>query len=160
MDLRADPTATFQWCDINSYLPDDILVKVDRAAMANSLETRVPLLDHRIVELSLKVPTAINVVNGITKQPLRKILYEHVPRGLVDRPKQGFAVPIAHWLKNELRDWAEDLLSERALNQSGVFEVALIRQKWQAHLATEHDYSFHLWSVLMFQSWYRHYFSP
>ncbi len=160
VDLRADPTATFQWCDINSYLPDDILVKVDRAAMANSLETRVPLLDHRIVELSLKVPTAINVVNGITKQPLRKILYEHVPRGLVDRPKQGFAVPIAHWLKNELRDWAEDLLSERALNQSGVFEVALIRQKWQAPLATEHDYSFHLWSVLMFQSWYRHYFSP
>lgn len=157
LPIRADATATFQWCDINSYLPDDILVKVDRAAMANSLETRVPLLDHRLVELSLKVPTAINVVNGVTKQPLRKILYEHVPRELVDRPKQGFAVPVAHWLKNELRDWAEDLLSESALERSAVFNVSLIRQKWQAHLTTDQDYSFHLWSVLMFQSWYRHY---
>jgi asparagine synthase (glutamine-hydrolysing) len=155
MPLREDPTATFQWCDINSYLPDDILVKVDRAAMANSLETRVPLLDHRLVELSLKIPTAINVVNGITKQPLRKILYQHVPRELVDRPKQGFAVPVAHWLKNELRDWAEDLLSEKSLAESGVFNSSVIRKKWIAHLTTGHDYSFHLWSVLMFQSWYR-----
>jgi len=155
--LRQDATSTFQWCDINSYLPDDILVKVDRAAMANSLETRVPLLDHRIVELSLKVPTALNCNNGITKQPLRKILYEHVPRGLVDRPKQGFAVPVAHWLRNELREWAEDLLSESSLAQSGLLEPDMIRQKWLAHLYTEHDYSFHLWSVLMFQSWYRRY---
>jgi asparagine synthase (glutamine-hydrolysing) len=155
--VREDATSTFQWCDINSYLPDDILVKVDRAAMANSLETRVPLLDHRLVEFSLKVPTSINVNNGATKQPLRKILYQHVPRELVDRPKQGFAVPKAHWLRNELREWAEDLLSEAALNNSGVFNTALIRQKWQAHLFTEHDYSFHLWSVLMFQSWYRKY---
>lgn len=155
--VREDATSTFQWCDINSYLPDDILVKVDRAAMANSLETRVPLLDHRLVELSLKVPTSVNVNHGATKQPLRKILYQHVPRELVDRPKQGFAVPKAHWLRNELREWAEDLLSEAALNDSGVFNTDLIRQKWQAHLFTEHDYSFHLWSVLMFQSWYRKY---
>src|SRR5690606_13256462 len=95
MPLREDATSTFQWCDINSYLPDDILVKVDRAAMANSLETRVPFLDHRLVELSLKVPTQLNVINNITKQPLRKILYQYVPRELVDRPKQGFAVPVA-----------------------------------------------------------------
>jgi asparagine synthase (glutamine-hydrolysing) len=155
--LREDSTATYQWCDINSYLPDDILVKVDRAAMANSLETRVPLLDHRIVELSLQVPTALNVVNGVTKQPLRRILYEHVPRELVDRPKQGFAVPVAQWLRVELRDWAEDLLSESSLAQSGLLEPDMIRQKWHAHLNTEHDYSFHLWSVLMFQSWYRRY---
>lgn len=153
-DIRADATSTFQWCDINSYLPDDILVKVDRAAMANSLETRVPLLDHRLVELSLKVPTSINVAQGVTKQPLRKILYQNVPRALVDRPKQGFAVPKANWLRNELRDWADELLSEAALKKSGVFNTDLIRQKWQAHLFTEHDYSFHLWSVLMFQSWY------
>ncbi len=157
MPLREDPTSTFQWCDINSYLPDDILVKVDRAAMANSLETRVPLLDHRLVELSLKIPTNINVVNGITKQPLRNILYQYVPRELVDRPKQGFAVPVAHWLKHELRDWAEDLLSEKSLADTGIFDSGLIRQKWHAHLTTSHDYSFHLWSVLMFQSWYRKY---
>lgn len=157
MPLREDSTSTFQWCDINSYLPDDILVKVDRAAMANSLETRVPLLDHRLVELSLTVPTAINVVNGVTKQPLRNILYQYVPRELVDRPKQGFAVPVGHWLKNELREWAEDLLSENELNQSGIFNSPLIREKWLAHLNTSHDYSFHLWSVLMFQSWYRKY---
>lgn len=155
--LREDATSTFQWCDINSYLPDDILVKVDRAAMANSLETRVPLLDHRLVELSLKVPTNLNVLNGVTKQPLRKILYQHVPREMVDRPKQGFAVPKAHWLRNELREWAEDLLSENELQKSGVFNISLIRQKWNAHLFTEHDYSFHLWSVLMFQSWYKKY---
>lgn len=157
MPLREDATATFQWCDINSYLPDDILVKVDRAAMANSLETRVPLLDHRLVELSLRVPSALNVAQGVTKQPLRKILYERVPRELVDRPKQGFAVPVAHWLKHELRDWAEDLLSEQALLASGIFHPELIRKKWHAHLTTEHDYSFHLWSVLMFQSWYQRY---
>lgn len=157
MPLREDPTSTFQWCDINSYLPDDILVKVDRAAMANSLETRVPLLDHRLVELSLTVPTAINVVNGVTKQPLRNILYQYVPRELVDRPKQGFAVPVGYWLKNELREWAEDLLSEKSLADSNVFNSDLIRQKWQAHLTTSHDYSFHLWSVLMFQSWHRKY---
>lgn len=157
MPLRADATATFQWCDINSYLPDDILVKVDRAAMANSLETRVPLLDHRLVELSLKIPTGVNVKAGVTKQPLRKILYENVPSELVDRPKQGFAVPVGYWLKHELRDWAEDLLSEKSLAESGVFNGPLIRQKWFAHLTTEHDYSFHLWSVLMFQSWYRAY---
>jgi asparagine synthase (glutamine-hydrolysing) len=155
MPLREDATSTFQWCDINSYLPDDILVKVDRAAMANSLETRVPFLDHRLVELSLKVPTQLNVINNITKQPLRKILYQYVPRELVDRPKQGFAIPVAHWLKNELRDWADDLLSEKSLAASGLFNSALIRQKWIAHLSTTHDYSFHLWSVLMFQSWYR-----
>ena len=157
VDLREDATASFQWCDINSYLPDDILVKVDRAAMANSLETRVPLLDHRIVEFSLRVPTSINVVNGVTKKPLRDILYQRVPQSLVDRPKQGFAVPVANWLRGELKDWANDLLSEASLAEHGLFNTQLIRQKWTAHLHTEHDYSFHLWSILMFQAWYRHY---
>jgi len=157
--LRADATSTFQWCDINSYLPDDILTKVDRAAMANSLETRVPLLDHRLVELSLKVPTNLNVVNSVTKQPLRRILYQFVPKELVDRPKQGFAVPKADWLRNELREWADELLSEHELQKSGIFNTSFIRQKWHTHLFTEHDYSFHLWSILMFQSWYRRYCS-
>lgn len=154
---REDATSTFQWCDINSYLPDDILVKVDRAAMANSLETRVPLLDHRVVEFALGIPTSLNVERETTKQPLRNILYQYVPRELVDRPKQGFAVPKAQWLKNELRDWAEDLLSTAALEKHGFFDVKQVRAKWQAHLFTEHDYSFHLWSILMFQCWYQEY---
>lgn len=154
---REDATSTFQWCDINSYLPDDILVKVDRAAMANSLETRVPLLDHRVVEFALGIPTSLNVERETTKQPLRNILYQYVPRELVDRPKQGFAVPKAQWLKNELRDWAEDLLSTAALEKHGLFDVKQVRAKWQAHLFTEHDYSFHLWSILMFQCWYQEY---
>jgi asparagine synthase (glutamine-hydrolysing) len=155
--IRADEIATFQWCDINNYLPDDILVKVDRAAMANSLETRVPLLDHRLVELSLRVPTRLNLGGDGAKQPLRRILYRHVPRELIDRPKQGFALPKASWLRNELREWAEDLLSEQALKATGYFDTHLIRRKWQAHLTTEHDYAFHLWSILMFQCWYNEY---
>src|SRR5690606_37794576 len=112
LEIRQDNISTFQWCDLNSYLPHDILVKVDRAAMANSLETRVPLLDHRLVELSLRVPTILNFQNDLAKIPLRKILYQYVPRYLIERQNQGFAIPKAEWLRNELRDWAEELLSE------------------------------------------------
>lgn len=157
VQIRQDNISTFQWCDINSYLPDDILTKVDRAAMANSLETRVPLLDHRVVELSLRVPTTLNMRDGLAKTPLRKILYQYVPKHLIEREKQGFAIPKAEWLRNELREWADGLLSEEALAKSNCFYPSLIRQKWSAHLNTEHDYSFHLWPILMFQSWYEEY---
>jgi len=157
LESRSDAISTYQWADINTYLPDDILVKVDRAAMANSLETRVPLLDHRLVELALQVPTALNFHEGFAKWPLRRILYQHVPRDLIERPKQGFAIPKAQWLRHELREWAESLLSEEALSATGYFNQRMVRDAWHAHLTSEHDYSFHLWSVLMFQAWHREY---
>jgi len=159
LDNRDDEISSYQWADLNSYLPDDILVKVDRAAMANSLETRVPLLDHRLVELALKVPTELNFNQGLAKWPLRRILYDHVPRELVERPKQGFAIPKAHWLRHELKDWAESLLSEEALALNGFFNQSLVRDAWLAHQKSGRDYSFHLWSILMFQAWYREYLS-
>jgi len=156
---RADEISTYQWADINTYLPDDILVKVDRAAMANSLETRVPLLDHRLVELALRVPTELNFHEGLAKWPLRRILYQHVPRAMMERPKQGFAIPKAQWLRHELKDWAESLLSNEALSETGYFNQRLVRDAWEAHKNSKHDYSFHLWSVLMFQAWHREYLS-
>ncbi len=110
---------TLMWRDLNWYLPDDILVKVDRAAMACSLETRVPMLDHRVVEFALGLPTALNMENGVGKQVLRSVLYRHVPKELIDRPKQGFAVPIAAWLRGALRDWAEELLDSAKLKGEG-----------------------------------------
>ncbi|MDX1823269.1 MAG: asparagine synthase (glutamine-hydrolyzing) [Thiohalomonadales bacterium] len=151
--VMSDPLKTLMWLDINWYLPDDILVKVDRAAMSCSLETRVPMLDRRIVEFALCLPTALNVSKGVGKQVLREVLFRHVPRKLVERPKQGFAVPIAHWLRTTLREWAESLLAAERLHREGYFEVAPIRQLWQAHLAGHDDHSFQLWGVLMFQAW-------
>lgn len=157
LGTRVDEISTYQWADFNTYLPDDILTKVDRAAMANSLETRVPLLDHRLVELALSVPTELNFHQGLAKWPLRRILYNYVPRELVERPKQGFAIPKAHWLRHELKDWAEELLSEEALSATGYFNKELVRDAWKAHKNSGQDYSFHLWSVLMFQAWHREY---
>jgi len=156
---RADEISSYQWADMNTYLPDDILVKVDRAAMANSLETRVPLLDHRLVELALQVPTEHNFHEGLSKWPLRRILHQYVPRELVERPKQGFAIPKAHWLRHELKDWAESLLSDEALAKTGYFKRSMVRDAWRAHQNSGQDYSFHLWSVLMFQAWHREYLS-
>lgn len=156
---REDEISSYQWADMNSYLPDDILVKVDRAAMANSLETRVPLLDHRLVELALQVPTGLNFHEGRSKWPLRRILYQYVPKEMVERPKQGFAIPKAQWLRHELKDWAESLISDEALAETGYFNRRMVRAAWNAHQNSEQDYSFHLWSVLMFQAWHREYLS-
>ena len=142
-----------QWLDLHSYLPDDILTKVDRAAMAVSLETRIPLLDHRVVSFALGLPDRFNFQDGAGKQILRRLLHRHVPRSLVERPKQGFAVPVAHWLRHDLRDWAESLLDEQRLAQEGYWDAARIRQTWQDHLDERADYSFQLWGVLMFQAW-------
>lgn len=142
-----------QWLDLNCYLPDDILTKVDRAAMAVSLETRIPLLDHRIVSFALGLPDNL-ICNGNTgKAVLRRVLHRYVPKELVDRPKQGFAIPVAQWLRKELRDWAEALLDESRLRREGFWEVKLIRQAWADHLDGKEDYNFKLWSVLMFQAW-------
>ncbi len=139
--------------DMISYLPDDILAKVDRAAMATSLETRVPFLDHRVVEQAWRTPLAHKIRDGEGKWVLRQILYKHVPRALIERPKAGFAVPVGAWLRGPLRAWADDLLSVDALAREPAFDRDAIRRRWDQHMRGTHDWTGALWSVLMYQAW-------
>ncbi len=140
--------------DLMTYLPDDILVKVDRATMAFGLESRAPFLDHRVVEFAWQVPLAMKIRGGKTKWLLRELLYKYVPAELVDRPKQGFGAPISRWLKGPLREWAEALLAEPRLKREGFFDARRIRRKWSDHLSGKVDYLGNdLWNVLMFQAW-------
>ena len=139
--------------DAQSYLPDDILVKVDRAAMANSLETRAPFLDHRVLELAWRMPLDLKIRNGQGKWLLRQVLYKYVPKTLIDRPKMGFGVPLATWLRGPLREWAEQLLNESRLNREGYLQSAAIRQMWTEHLSCKNNHEYQLWNVLMFQAW-------
>ncbi|MFZ5734955.1 MAG: asparagine synthase (glutamine-hydrolyzing) [Pseudomonadota bacterium] len=141
------------YLDLLSYLPDDILVKVDRAAMAVSLETRVPMLDHRLVEFAMSLPLSIRRANGVPKWPLKQLLYKYVPQRLVDRPKMGFGVPLDRWLRGPLRDWAEDLLGERRLETEGYFHSAPVRAAWDDHQSGRRNNQYLLWDVLMFQAW-------
>jgi len=139
--------------DAGQYMTDDILVKVDRAAMANSLETRVPFLDQRVVELAWQIPQRLKIRDGVGKWILREVLYRHVPREIIERPKKGFSVPLGHWLRGPLRDWVETLLSEQRLLQEGYFVPNIIRGVWLEHLQGKRDHARKLWSILMFQAW-------
>ena len=139
--------------DLLTYLPNSILVKIDRASMASSLETRLPFLDHKLIEHTWKIPNSLKLRNGKGKWILRQILNKYVPKHLTDRPKKGFGIPIDVWLRGPLKDWAEDLLSEKKLSSEGYFESKIIINKWKEHLSFKNNWQYDLWNVLMFQAW-------
>lgn len=151
LDLFID---RMMYTDMQTYLPDDILVKVDRASMATSLETRAPLLDYNVIEFAWSLPLGMKIQNGEGKRILRSLLERYIPKPLFDRPKQGFGIPHGEWLRGPLRVWAEALLDEKRLKEEGFFNPLPIRQKWQEHLSGKQDWSYLIWGVLMFQAWH------
>jgi asparagine synthase (glutamine-hydrolysing) len=152
-DRFADDISWMQYLDTRHYLPDDILTKVDRASMAVALEVRVPLLDHRLVELSWRLPLKFKVRGGTGKWILRQIAYKYVPRDLLERPKMGFGVPVDEWLRGPLKEWAGDLLSPAELKRVGLLDPTPIAKKWTEHQAGARNWQHFLWNVLMFEAW-------
>lgn len=149
-----DDVQKIMFLDTVSYLPDDILVKVDRAAMAVSLETRVPFLDHRVVEFAWSLPQKYKMNNGFSKLVLREVLYNYVPKNMIERPKMGFGVPLGDWLRGPLKPWAEDLISEDKIRKEGLLNYDLIKDKWDDHMSGRRNWSYQIWDVLMFQAWF------
>jgi asparagine synthase (glutamine-hydrolysing) len=141
--------------DTTNYLPNDILVKVDRAAMSVGLETRIPMLDHRIFEFAWRLPERWKIRGRDTKWILKRILHRHLPKGLVDRPKMGFAVPLASWLRGPLREWAESLLDEHSMRDDGYLDAAEVSRRWNEHISGIRNWHYEIWNVLMFQAWLR-----
>jgi asparagine synthase (glutamine-hydrolysing) len=151
----SDDVAWMQYIDTLTYLPDDILTKVDRASMAVALEVRVPLLDHRVVELSWRLPQRFKLRGGVGKWILRQIAYKYVPKALLERPKMGFGVPLDQWLRGPLKAWAEDLLDPARLKREGLLDPGPIAQAWAAHQSGVRNAQHLLWNVLMFETWLR-----
>jgi asparagine synthase (glutamine-hydrolysing) len=148
-----DLTAQMMYLDTITYLTDDILTKLDRATMAVSLEARVPLLDHELVEFAWRIPLSLKICGGQGKHILRQVLYRYIPRKVVERPKMGFGIPLGSWLRGALRDWAESLLDATRLKNEGYFSPEPIREKWKEHLSGTRNWQHHLWDILMFQAW-------
>ena len=140
--------------DSLSYLSDDILQKVDRAAMAVALETRVPFLDRDVVEFSTRVPASMKVRDGRGKWLVRQVLYRHVPADMIDRPKTGFSIPLDAWLRGPLKSWAGDLLSPARLKRQGLFAPTRVTRMFEEHLSRRHNHAYWLWNVLMAEAWY------
>jgi len=147
------PVQQMMYLDARSYLPDDILAKVDRATMAVSLESRAPLLDHRVVELGWRIPMRLKVRNGVGKIALREVLYRHVPKAMIERPKMGFSVPISAWLRGPLKEWAGDLLAPDRIRSAAYFEPRAIERAWKEHVAGTRNWEEPLWAALMFEAW-------
>ena len=151
--IAGDAVERMAYRDSLAYLPDDILTKLDRASMAVGLEARVPLLDHRVVEFAWSLPSALKLADGVGKRPLHQVLDRYVPRALVDRPKSGFAAPIADWLGGPLRDWAEAQLAPGRLAAEGFFVPVAVARLWREHLDGRRNHHQQLWALLMFQAW-------